>query len=586
VRTTAPKRAAPSAYPQAERVHDYARRVLAGNDPAVLAGRFVRMACQRHLDDLAHGPARGLVWRPEMANAALSFFEDVLFLSEEVPFKLQDFQAFIVGSLFGWYASDGYRRYHTAYIEMGKGSGKTPLGAGIGLYGLFIDREISPEVYSAATSADQAGICYKDAKAMVESSPELAKRCVVQTGNITVPARRGVFRPLSAEHRSLDGKRVHMAIVDELHEHSSDIVVDKISAGTKQRRNALILEITNSGHDRTSVCWRHHETSVAILEGRAQNDAWFAYVCALDPCPACLAAGKLQPDEACPHCDDWRNLDVLMKANPGLGTILPVSYLARQINDAATMVSKENLIKRLNGCIWTEQANRWLNMQKWDACAGPETPAALALRLRGRPCKLGLDASTVDDFSAIVLQFQDGDRWPVLPHFFIPQGNLKERIRKTGIRFDLWRDEGFLDTTPGDMIDYAWIRKKINDLGDLYDIQEIAYDPWNTNDLVTGLQADGFTCVPIRQGFATLSAPTKETEKDVIGGKLVHAGHPVLRWMAGNATITEDAAGNIKPDKERSTEKIDGIAALVMARDRWLRAAPVVQSAPGVMWIG
>lgn len=593
--------AAPSApaYPRAEAVHAYARGVVSGEIPA---GRLVRLACQRHLDDLATASTRGLEFRPAKAEAFLLFASGVN-LAAGKPLRLDAWQIFCGGSLFGWYGADGFRRFHTAYIEIAKGNGKTPFGAVVGLYMFLLDGEIAPEIYSAGVTQDQASIPFKDARMMVEATPYLRARVQVQVASLS--ARDGVFRPLSAEHRSLDGKRVHLGLIEELHEHPNDLVVDKIDAGTKQRRNALILEITNSGVGRQSVCWRHHESSVAILEGRGPgNDAWFAYIATLDPCPECLAAGKPQPDPKCPRCDDWRtNPATWVKANPALDTILPRAYLEKQVAGARSMVSKENIVARLNFCQWTEQTERWLSMLSWDQCAGPLTPAALAAALAGAPCKAALDASTVSDFSALVLQFcltgaqlaarhpafarlaPDLTYFPTLADFFIPADNLSARIKSTGLRFDLWRDQGYLHATPGNIIDYAWIEKRLAELASTYLIEEIGFDPWNITDLITRLSSSGFQCVPIRQGFATLSPPAKATEKDIAAARLLHAGHPVLRWMASNVAKSEDAAGNIKPDKERSTEKIDGIVALIMARDRWLRREPTSGGDAGILFL-
>lgn len=569
------------------RVHAYARAIVAGQ---IVAGRYVRLACQRHLDDLATGAARGLLWKPHKAESILVFAEETIFLEEDKPLKLDDWQAFILGSLFGWYNAEGFRRFRMAYVEGGKGCGKTPLAAIIGLYGLVMDNEHAPEIYSAAVAKDQAALCFNAASMMVQASPDLFKRVSIQVGSLTVPSRYGVFRALSSEQRTLDGKRVHIGIIDELHEHPDDKVSAKIRAGTKSRRNALILEITNSGWGRTSVCRKHHETSVKIVEKIVTNDAWFAYVCTLDPCSACAAKGLEQPDSKCPQCDDYRNPKVWKKANPGLGTILPESYLRDQVAIAETVVSEENLIKRLNFCQWTEQAVRWINMQKWDACGrsnGPfATREALLAALKGKPCKLGLDASTTGDFSAAVLEFElEGGWYPVIPFLFLPADNLQERVDSTGIRFDTWASEGAIYTTPGNLIDYDFIRNVIKGLGQEYDITEIAYDPYNISQLTTQLAGDGFQCVPVRQGFLTLSAPSKEIEKLVLREKLLHCAHPVLRWMASNVAVSQDAAGNVKPDKEKSSEKIDGIVALVMAHDRWVRKDPEQLGEPGVLFI-
>lgn len=574
-RRRTPRAAAPAGRPRAERVHSYARDVVAGR---VVAGRLVRLACERHLADLETGRERGLVWRAERAESILLFAEEVIFLDEGMPLRLADFQVFILGSLFGWYKADGFRRFRYAYIEIGKGNGKTPLAAVIGLYGLVMDKESSPEVYSAAVSADQAAICFRDAVAMVENSPELKGRVEVQVGSLSVPKRYGVFRALSSEHRNLDGKRVHIGIIDELHAHPDDKVSAKIRAGTKRRQNALILEITNSGAGQASVCWRHHDASVKILAGLAPNDSWFAYVCGLDPCPKCLQAGKDRPDPTCPDCDDWRNPATWPKANPGLGTILPVSYLEEQVGVAKSIHSEQNLVMRLNFCLWTEQAVRWINMHKWDECG--RLPIDWDA-LRGRPCKIGLDASTVGDFSAVVLMWRLSDgRYAVKPRLFLPKDNLAARVESTGLRFDLWAEQGHISLTPGNQIDYGYIEQTIERAGQDYLVEEVAFDPWNITDLVGRLQGKGFRVVPVRQGYATLSPPSKEFEKDVLACRLLHGGHPVLRWMASNATTTSDPAGNIKPDKEKSGDKIDGIVAAIMARDRWLRAEPAAPADP------
>ena len=342
-------------FSEAERVHAYARDVVAGK---IVAGNPVVRACARHLHDLKHGASRGLEFRANAAASVIRFIEGAVMIEEEKPFLLEPFQAFILGSVFGWYKADGFRRFRTAYVEVSKGNGKTPIAAVVGLYGLLIDKEPAPEVYSAATAKEQAAIAFNDAKRMVELSPALKARIESQKGNLSIPARHGVFRPLSSEHRQLDGKRVHIGIIDELHEHPSPIVVNKIRAGTKRRQNALIFEITNSGTHRHTVCRAHHDYSLKVLDGwdkenGIRNDSWFAYVCSLDPCPKCRAAGKEQPQDECPHCDQWSDPSVWLKANPGLGTILPASYLKEQVAEARGITSQQNIVKRLNFCLWT-----------------------------------------------------------------------------------------------------------------------------------------------------------------------------------------------------------------------------------------
>lgn len=519
-----------------DRTTAYARLVTSGKE---IAGPWVRLACERHLRDLKR---KDLTWDVEKAERAIQFFSDCLTLEGGVPFDLQPFQAFIVGSCFGWYLK-GWRRFRTAYVETGKGSGKTPLAAGIGLLGLVADGEPNAEIYSAASTQDQASISFRDAKRMVEDSEELRDRVDVQVGNLTCGG--SVFRPVSAEHRGLDGKRVHIGLLDELHEHPSPLVVDKIRAGTKTRKNALIFEITNSGHDRTSVCYAHHEMSLKVLQGVVKNDAWFAYVAALD------------------EGDDWRDPKVWKKANPGIGVILPERYLREQVEEAQGMPSKENIVKRLNFCIWTEQSTRWLPMDQWDRGAKP-------VQVRdGATCVGGLDLASVSDFAAICLDFppEDADGvHDVIWRFWVPEEKANERIRK-GFPLDVWERNGSLKFTPGNVTDYSFIEAEILKLAEKYRIKAIAFDRWNASDIVTRLKdrLGEDRLIDYGQGYASMSAPSKELERLVKDSRLRHGGDPVARWMASNVCTEEDAAGNIKPSKGKSGEKIDGIVALVMA---------------------
>lgn len=536
----------------------------------LVAGDMVVRACRRHLDDLAHQAERGLAWREDEAQAAFEFFELVLCLPEETasdeapaadapedpdpiergtPFILRPWQKFIVGSLFGWYTTAGPRRFRTAYVETGKGSGKTPLAAGIALYLLVADGERGAQVYAAATKIDQAKLSFTDAERMVQASPDLRALVDQKVNNLAVLETGSFFRPISSEKRGLDGKRVHGAVIDELHEHPTAIVVDKIRAGTKGRRNALIFEITNSGYDRHSVCWNHHEYSRQVLEGVTPNDSWFAYVCQLDP------------------GDDWKvEGPHWLKANPNLGVSLPWQYLRDQVREAVGMPSKQNIVRRLNFCEWTEQAERWLDLPLWDAGAVPVDVDAL----RGRACYLGLDLSSVRDLSALALVFpdEDGAAVDVEMKFWVPEDELHKRVQRDHVPYDVWLRDGHLEATPGNVIDYDHIRAAVLAAVETYDVRELGYDPWNATQLITQLTADGVACFPVRQGFGSMSAPTKLLEKLVLGQQLRHGGQPVLRWNASNVAIEQDAAGNIKPSKPKSTERIDGIVAIVNALDR------------------
>jgi phage terminase large subunit-like protein len=558
---------------RADPVTVYARDVVKGK---IVVGRPVRMACARHLADLKAAKAKGLEWRPQKAQKALDFFPDMLVLEDGAPFVLVPWQTFVVGSIFGWYKADGFRRFRSAYVETAKGSGKTPLAAGIGLFGLVLDGEPAAEVYSAANDRDQAKIVWKDAWRMVKGNPELdalissPDRGDVQIGTLTIPSESSVFKPVSAEHKGLDGKRVHMALVDELHEHQSSMVVDKMRAGTKRRQNALIFEITNSGFDRTSVCWEHHDLSIKVLEGTVENDGWFAYICALDPCTDCQAAGKQFP--SCDACDDWRDEKVWPKANPSIGTVLPLSYLREQVKDAMTMPSKENIVKRLNFCIWTESEERWLDMEQWAACGTVRLDPA---EFVGRPMFAGLDmASRMDLCSAAYLFGPDESGFfDVLMRYWIPEAtlNAKDSGRTEADRLVLqrWVDEGRITATEGNVCDYDRVEAELLEDFERYELQAMAFDRWNITQMTTHLRdkLGPERVIDYAQGFAGMSSPSKELEKLLRAGKLRHGGCPVLRWMASNAALAYGPEQQIKPVKPapNSPKKIDGLIALIMA---------------------
>lgn len=554
-------------------VTQYAQDVTAGRS---VAGRPVRLACERHLRDLKRAD---LVWNLGRAQRAIDFFGDVLLLEDGSPFVLEPFQAFIVGSVFGWYNLGGFRRYRSAYVETGKGSGKTPLAGGIGLYGMVADGEPAPEVYSAATTQDQASIAWKDAKRMVEASPDLAELIDVQVGALSIPSKNAVFRPVSAEHKGLDGKRIHIGVVDEFHEHPTNIVLEKIRAGAKRRRNHLTFIITNSGYDRTSPCWKYHTFALEILEGQKQADSVFAYVCALDLCKECQAQGAQA--QGCKKCDDWRDEKVWCKANPGLGRILPESYLREQVQEAVGMPAKESIVQRLNFCMWNEQYQRWLPMDAWDACGQGAVDLAALKSLR---CIAALDMASRSDFAAFVKLFgpDEDDAYVVIPRFWLPKASIEvgtsTRPEADRLMLKAWAEAGLITLTEGDTTDYDLVEEAILQDAAEWDIREIAFDRYDVTQLTTHLK-DALgekRVIEFPQNIQGMSPGAKELEKRVKEESIRHGGNPVLRWMASNTTIRHGPNGTIKPDKDASTEKIDGIVALCMALGR----AIVMPTAP------
>lgn len=534
----------------------------------------MRQACQRHLDDIQNQKQLGLRWRIDKSERAIEFISiycTVEIKNEIYPFNLLPFQRFIVGSLFGWYSIDGNRRFRNAYIEQGKGSGKTPLAAAIGLYGLIADGQISPEIYFAAVTREQASIGWGDARAMAERSPSLNRILRIGASNIQFPEKNGIFRVVSSEHRGLDGKRPHIALIDELHEHSTGMVVDKMRAGTKARRNALIFRITNSGSDLESVCWYEHEYSLKVLDGMVEDPAWFAYVCALD------------------EGDEWTDEKCWLKTNPGLGPILPIEYLREQVREAQGMPSKQNIVKRLNFCIWTQQHEVWIPIEDWSACNEPIDYD----KLLGEPCWVGIDLSDKIDLSVLALVF----RWDVergielelptsrdektnephkekinidfgitiVPYFFIPEETMHQREMEDRVPYSRWAKDGFLYPTPGAIIDYDYIYSMfVQDLSLKYAVQQVRYDPRGATQLARKIGEAGFETVEIGQGFNHLSEPSQIFEALVKAKRVRHGNHPLLFWNVQNVAVVFGKYNDIRPFKSHRKKRIDGVIATVM----------------------
>lgn len=587
----------------------YVKGVLSGE---IIASRWVKMACQRHLDDLKR---KDLVWDLEGAERVFRFFQNVLKLSggqfENKPFVLEPFEQFIVGSLFGWKLEDGTRRFRKAYIEIGKGNGKSPLAAGIGMYGLIADKEPRAEIYAAATKKDQAMILFRDAAAMRDLSDHLKAR-LQKSGvgekcwNLADHRTGSWFRPISSDEDSQSGPRPHMALIDEVHEHKSPVVITMLEKGFKFRRNPLMIMITNSGSNRESVCFHQHQYGTEILKKVKSNDRFFIFICALDSCEEHWAEGQEQPVDNCEHCDDWRvEGPHWAKANPALDVIVKRETIADNVRTALDMPSEENETRRLNFCFWTASATRWISMQAWDSCGKPIDYEAL----RGRSCVVGLDLANTIDIAAMVLLFPP-DRIPtliaqpeqaqpaaepgpivsyrqidieklaedfiVLPYFWIPRDRMTALQKADQVPYDSWVKAGVVEATEGNVIDYQAIKQKLVALKDIYPIRTVwsngknqhlvGFDPWNGTEFANDMAARfGINMIQVRQGFQTMSEPTKQMARLALAKKLCHGRNPVLRWMADNVMVRTDPAGNVKPDKEKSKKKIDGIVALIIA---------------------
>jgi phage terminase large subunit-like protein len=533
-------------------VEAYARSVVAGK---VVAGQLARLACQRHLDDLKKGKARGLRWDAAAARHAIEFFRHLRHSTGEwagKPFELQPWQAFVIGSLFGWKRVDGLRRFRTAYVEVARKNGKSAMLAGISLYALLADGEPGSHVYAAATTRDQARIVFGEAERMVDASPALRARVTRTVNNLAVLPSSSWFRPLSADASKMDGLNVHFAAVDEVHEHPNAEIIQKLNTATGARRQPLIFEITTAGHDRQSVCWQHHEFSVKALEGSVPADAadsWFAYIATID-------AG-----------DDWTNPTVWIKANPSLGVTVKVEDLKRQVEEAREMPAQQNAIRRLRLNEWTEQATRWIDMGVWSEGAAPFDEEELT----GRSCYGGLDLARVNDLSSLALIFppkQAGEPVKVIWRHWCPDDDILRRSRRDRAPYTVWRDQGWLVATEGNTTDFRFIEAEIVALAKRFNILEVAYDRTFAGELVRNLQDEGLTMVEFGQGFISMGPAAAEFMRLLIGRQLLHGGNPIATWCASNVAVRRDPAGNEKPDKERSTERIDAVVAAIMAVGR------------------
>ena len=374
--------------------------------------------------------------------------------------------------LFGWQRADGLRRFRTAYCAVPRKNGKSTLSAGIALYLLVADGEQGAEIYSAATTRDQARIVFDEAKRMVGSSPALKRRVQVLINNLNVEASASRFMPLSSDASSMDGLNVHGAIIDELHAHKTRHVVDVLETATGARRQPLLFEITTAGYDRHSICFEHHDYAIKLLEGTLQDDSWFAFIASAD------------------EGDDWTDRKVWRKANPSFGLSVKADDLARKAEKAIALPGAQNAFRRMHLNEWTEQAERWIDLAAWDACAGPIDLEAL----RGKTCFGGLDLSTTTDVTALAWVFppeQDDGLWHVLSRYFVPEENLRKRAERDRVPYDLWTRQGFIEATPGNVVDYGAIEQRILADAALFQVKEIAYDPWNATHIALRLQDEG-----------------------------------------------------------------------------------------------
>ena len=473
------------------------------------------------------------------------------------PFRLLPWQEKIIRDVFGTVRDDDptMRQYTTAYIEIPKKNGKSELGAAIALNMLINDDEWKAEVYSCASDRQQAAIVFDVAVDMVRQSPALMKRVKIipSTRRMIYQPTGSIYQVLSSEVATKHGLNVSACIFDELHTQPTRALYDVMTQGSGDaRRQPLWFFLTTAGTDRNSICWEVHQKALDILEGRKIDPRFYPVLFGL-------------PDDA-----DWTNEENWYRANPSLDYTITIDKVRDAFRKAQETPADENQFRQLRLNQWVKQSVRWMPMDKWDECGGVVDPYAL----EGRACYAGLDLSSTSDLTALVLVFpptSEDEPYIALPFFWLPEETLSLRVRRDHVPYDQWAKRGFIRTTEGNVVHYGFIERFICELGERYDIREIAHDRWNATMMVQTLEDDGFTMVPFGQGFRDMSPPTKELMRLVLEHRLCHGGHPVLRWNMDNAYVRTDPAGNLKLDKEKSTEKVDGAVALVMALDRAMK---------------
>ena len=494
----------------------------------------------------------------EKADRAVKFIENLCHTKGKWAgkrFWLLPWQEQLIRDIFGIVKADGYRQFRTAFVEICKKVGKSELAAAIALYLLYADNEPSAEVYGAAADRQQASIVFDVARQMVEMSPALLKRSKIMgaTKRIVNYENAGYYQVLSAEVGGKHGFSVSGLVFDEIHTQPNRQLYDVLTKGSSDaRQNPLHFIITTAGTDRHSIAYELHTKAIDILEGRRVDPTFYPVVYGL------------KDDE------DWEDEANWYKVNPSLGYTVDIERLRDAYREAKQNPADEITFRWLRMNQWVSSTTAWIPDQIYQR--GNEEIDLKALE--GRECYGGLDLSSTGDITAFVLMFpprNEEEKYILLPFFWVPEETIPQRVKANSVPYDVWERQGYLMSTEGNVIHYDFIEKFIEELGEKYHILEIAFDRWGATQMVQDLEGMGFTVVPFGQGYSSMSAPTKEFYKILMEGNMVHGGHPVLRWMAGNVVIDTDPAGNIKVTKARSKEKIDGIVAAIMALDRCIR---------------
>ncbi len=546
----------------------YAKAVIGGQ---IVAGKYVRQACQRQINDLHRFKGKGSAYRfnPVLTDAAgqryrpadrvCAFVECLSHIKGPLTgtlLHLEPWQIFILTTVFGWVKTNGKRRFRRCMVEVPRGNGKSAMSSAVGLYMLTADGEGGAEVYSFATTRDQARIVFGDAQAMARADRSFRSAFGVEVNahNINVIRSGSKFEALSAEGSTLDGLNIHFGCIDELHAHKTRTVYDVVETGTGKRDNSLLWVITTAGSNRAGICYEVRTFVTKLLDGVFEDDSQFGIVYGLDD-------------------DDWTTEAALIKANPNWGisvrpeVLLPLQAKAMQLPSAMNNFKTKHLNE------WVNADTAWMDMRSWDACADGDLDLE---SFTGQPCWIGLDLASKTDIAALVMVFahpEIADAYAVFGKYYLPEDTVNAAGNS---QYPGWMHSGRLTVTPGNVIDFSWIEADLNDLASRFAVQAVAFDPFQATQLSTRMMSEGLPMIEVRPTVLNFSEPMKTLEALVLQKKLIHDGDPVLGWMASNVVAHLDAKDNIYPRKERPENKIDGIVALIMAISRAIKPGDAV----------
>lgn len=524
----------------------YAADVLAGKIPA---GSLVKLAAKRWQADLER-----FKFAEELANHALEFIQNLTHTTGEAAgrkFILEPWQVFIIANIFGFIGEDGARRFSRCYIEVPRKNGKSTFASAVMLYGLLADGEAGAQVYSAATKLDQAMMVFGESVRACQAQDWLKDELVIQNSihNRRIVYGDNLYKPLEWNPGKQDGLNTHFCVIDEYHAHPNDELYNVIFNSMGARRQPLLFTITTAGFNRQSPCYRHRNYCQQVLTGALQDEALFSVIYSLD------------------SEDDWTDPSAWAKANPNWGVSVYPKKLEQAVSEAKELTHKEVEFKTKLLNVWTDTAQTWIPDAVWSANQREINYSELS----GQECYGGLDLASTGDFCAFSLYFPDSGA--VLSRYYLPSSAANKRSDAAGESIRGWIREGLITETEGNVTDYNYIKAEILDLAEQFEIKDIAFDRFNSSQLIIELQSEGLTLYPFGQGFASMSAPTKELERLARLGKLWHGNNPVTRWQMSNVMLKRDPADNVKIDKAKSGDKVDGPVSIAMALGTYMQDA-------------